>query len=222
MLSTKELTMSPAIPPSPAFPRFSDLPAELQVMVIDQALIEDMKQRKNKLIIRLHRYQTPKEKNSDKLMTSTPRPIVQLPKLPAVYHTSRLFRAEALRIRPIHQLLADNGLKTLLYRRGSMVVFDPAHDTVVLNLRNRSPSGLMLDALLDSLFALAKGICRSPSLKCVFRIGPKTHGRASGTNGQVVGSALRHPQFPSRATATLVREKGKLGIWQVAVDFKMR
>jgi hypothetical protein len=220
-LSTKDITMAAAIPSVEAFP-FSDLPMELQVMIIHHDLDTDIDQRKNKLIIRLHRSQPCKGESSNRPKTRGARPTVQLPKLPAVYHTNRLFRYEALRRHQLHQLLSDNGLKPLFYRRASKVLFDPARDTVVFNLRDRAPSCLMLDTVLDNVFELTEKIRHDAfSLKIVFVIGPNGYDCASELHTKMLEYADRLPEMAMRYSSDLVREtiKGKKGIWQVTMVF---
>jgi hypothetical protein len=207
------------------FPRFPDLAPELQVMIIDYALDEAMDQRKERLVLRLHSHQAPKEKNSDKAQkTRSPRPIIKLPQLPAIYHTSRLFRAEASRVQPIHQLLADDRLKTLQYRRGSMVMFDPAHDKIVLDLRHRSSNSAFDACLLNNVIELMTKAARSPDLKCecVVIIVAKTYALAADAYNSIVETAYRHARVPYRGEAKgLEQVKEGVGLWRATVEFEL-
>jgi hypothetical protein len=184
-----------------------------------------MDQRKDRLVLRLHSHQTPKEKNSDKAQkTHSPRPIIKLPQLPAIYHTNRLFRAEASRVQPIHQLLADDGLKTLQYRQGSTVMFNPAHDKIVPDLRNRSSNSAFDGYLLNSLIELMTKAARSPGLKCecVVIIVAKTYGLAADAYNSIIDTAYCFAHVPYNGeTKGLEQVKEGVGLWRATVEFEL-
>ena len=129
------------------FTRFPDLSAELQVMIVNHTLEEDMAQREDELSLNLHAPSSCKTNNINinvDSQSASPRTTIRLPKLPAIYHTSRLFRNEALRTQPLHQVFTSNAVATL-HSRSSMFVYNPAHDAAVTSihecrLRNPPPS----------------------------------------------------------------------------------
>ncbi|KAI4909722.1 hypothetical protein J4E85_011544 [Alternaria conjuncta] len=117
------------------FTRFPDLSAELQVMIINYTLEEDMAQREDELSLHLHAPSSCKTNNINiDSQSATPRTTIRLPKLPSVYHTSRLFRSEALRTQPLHQVFTSNAVATL-HSRSSMFVYNPAHDAAVNSIQ---------------------------------------------------------------------------------------
>ena len=99
-------------------------------------------QRNFQLVLHLHAPSSCKTNNINvDSQSATPRTTVRLPKLPSVYHTSRLFRGEALRIQPLHQVFTDDAVATL-HSRSSMFVYNPAHDAAINSIHEchlRSP-----------------------------------------------------------------------------------
>ena len=92
---------------------------------------------------------------------------VRLPKLPSVYHTTRLFRQESLRIQPLHRIFTDDE-PTTLHACGSMVVFNPAQDTLVLHADDHSSSNAPVN--ISSLFVKMKSVRQTRGLGCLFAI----------------------------------------------------
>jgi hypothetical protein len=111
------------------FSRFLELPAELQVAIVEHALHDSIRQRDGRLTIRYH---LKKGFGEDREATYCN---VRLPSLPALYHANHLFRTEAIRAQPMQQLF-DVPLKRQNPRSlerhpcGSMVVFNTTHDTL--------------------------------------------------------------------------------------------
>jgi len=101
-----------------------------------------MAQREDELLLHLHAPSSCKTNNINvDSQSASPRTTIRLPKLPSVYHTSRLFRGEALRTQPLHQVFTDDAVATL-HSRSSMFVYNPAHDAAVNSIhecRLRSP-----------------------------------------------------------------------------------
>jgi hypothetical protein len=135
------------------FSKFPKLPTELQVAIIEHALDETIRQRDNKLPVH---YQL--ETGFDKKHQSAIYRRVQLPKIPALYHVDRLFRAEAIRAQPPRQLfdVAFEKQPPRSKRRhpcGSMVVFNPAHDVLEIMFQD-TRSDARTDQRLEFLFQL--------------------------------------------------------------------
>jgi len=188
--------------PTP-FTRFPDLSPELQVTIINYTLEEDMAQREDELVLHLHAPSSCKTNDTSSALTSTaPRATVRLPKLPSVYHTSRLFRREALRIQPLHQVFTDDALKRLhsrgsmhannlvhnanvhnphecrsgnaveLQSRGPMAIYNPGYDTVLLQAHNCCLSAIPTD--LEQLFHVIKASLWAPRHGFIFAIDART------------------------------------------------
>jgi hypothetical protein len=105
--------------PEQIFSKFPELPAGLQVAIVEHALNNIMETRQHKLTIRYN------------IQGSFSNRSVQLPYLPAIYHVNRFFRAEAMRIRPAQQLFEQERED----QRGYLVVFDASCDTFEVILR---------------------------------------------------------------------------------------
>jgi len=185
------------------FTRFPDLSPELQVLIINYTLEEDMARREDELVLHLHAPSSCKTNDiSDASVSTAPRATVRLPKLPAVYHTSCLFRNEALRIQPLHQVFTDDALKRLhsrgsinvnnlvrnanvhnphecrlgdaveLQSRGSMAIYNPPYDTVLLQAHECCLSAIPAD--LEQLFHVIKAALCSPRHGFIFAIDART------------------------------------------------
>jgi len=188
---------------STTFTRFPDLSPELQVMIVNYTLEEDMAQPEDELILHLHAPSSCKSNDiSDASMATAPCATIRLPKLPAVYHTSRLFRNEALRTQPLHQIFTEDALKRLhshgsmhvnnivhnanihnphkcrcgnaveLQSRGSMAIYNSPYDTVLLQAHNCCLSAI--DADLEQLFHVIKATLWAPRHGFIFAIGEPT------------------------------------------------
>jgi len=162
-----------------------------------------MAQRDDELVLHLHAPSSCKTNDTRSASTSTtPRTTIRLPKLPAVYHTSRLFRGEALQKQPLHQVFTDDALKRLhsrgsmyvnnpvrnanvhnphecrldntveLQSRGSMAIYIPPYDTVLLQAHNCCLSAIATD--LEQLFHVIKATLWAPRHGFIFMIGGRT------------------------------------------------
>ena len=172
-------------------------------MIINYTLEEDMAQREDELVLHLHA-PSPCKINDfiDASVFTAPRTTIRLPRLPAVYHTSCLFRREALRSQPLHQVFTDDALKRLhsrgsmnvnnpvcnanvhnphecrlgnaveLQSRGSMAIYNPPYDTVLLQAHNCCLSAIATD--LEQLFHVIKATLWAPRHGFIFMIGGRT------------------------------------------------
>jgi len=191
------------IPPT-TFTRFPDLAPELQVIIINHALEKAMAQRGNRLDLYIH-------PNAEHVY---PPPIVchpvRLPKLPSIYHTNRLFRHEALRIQPLHRIFTDDE-PTTLHACGSMVVFNPAQNTLILHADGHSSSNAPVN--LSSLFVKMKSVRQTRGLGCLFAI-VGTKGSAAVEGAWMLVWGYAHRILNSGCVQT-VNVGGKVRIWQI-------
>ncbi|KAH6851448.1 hypothetical protein BKA58DRAFT_444957 [Alternaria rosae] len=194
------------IPPT-TFTCFPDLAPELQVMIINHALEEDMAQRKNKLVLHLHSNDPRRVNHTGNPPTSIAPCSIQLPRLPALYYTDRLFRGEALRTQPLQQLFMGDE-PTTPDTLGALLIFDADRDTVVIEISKcclKNPYNMWrLFAIMEPLY--------QPSVTRVIDIVVQPIALPLGVYRKFLADASR---VRRHAGFLLVTDKVEVGTWHL-------
>jgi hypothetical protein len=178
------------------FSKFSQLPAELQVTIIDHALDAAVKQPGNKLKIHYRL-----ENGSDRSDHKATYCHIRLPSLPALYHVNRFFRAEAIRVQPIRPLF-ERQERRLRDRHlcGSSVLFDPEQDILEIHFQDKRLPVRTQIRFRYFFRAMSKDI--KASLKHLNIV--LAYSYYTSCKYELIHNALWHPRFAALSRFTII------------------